>query len=101
MHAAFRFTGELHPPVDQGENGMIAAEADVASGIPLGAALTHQDVAGDDFLTAELLDAEAPAFGVAPVAGRAACLFMCHGGLLLGLFDSFGGLAGDDGEGFG
>ena len=52
-------------------------------------------------LAAGLLDAEAAAFRIAPVAGRAACLFMCHGGLLLCFFDRFGGLAGDDGEGFG
>jgi len=38
-------------------------------GVPLGAALADQDVTGDDVLAAEALDAEAPAGGVATVAG--------------------------------
>src|SRR5579859_1239506 len=44
----------------------------------LGAALTDDDVAGNDGFATELLDAEATARGVAAVAGRSACLFMSH-----------------------
>ena len=49
----------------------------------LGAALAHQDVAGDDGLAAELLDAEAAACGIAAVARRAACFLMRHDLLLI------------------
>src|SRR5262245_31112244 len=44
-----------------------------------GSALADQDVAGDDLLAAELLDAEALALGVAAVTSLAACFFLCHG----------------------
>src|SRR5574337_1285828 len=84
---------ELDGAFGGGEQGVVAAHADVAAGVIDGAALAHQDVAGNDGLAAELLDAEAAAFGVAAVAGRTACLFMSHSlspisptsvGLLLG-----------------
>ena len=44
----------------------------------LGAALAHQDVAGEDLLAAEFFHAEAPALGIAAVARGAACFLMCH-----------------------
>src|SRR4051812_10212889 len=81
MHLALGLAGEFHLAVDQGEDRVVTAEADIGAGIPLGAALTHQDVAGNDGLAAELLDAEAAAFGIATVAGRATCFLVCHGGL--------------------
>src|SRR6476646_5983627 len=62
---------------------MVLAQADVVARVPLGAALTHDDVAGAHGLAAELLHAEALALTVAAVAGRAACLLMCHVELLL------------------
>src|SRR4051812_32571152 len=65
MHAAFGLAGEFHLAVDQGEDRVVAAKADIGAGIPLGAALAHQDVASNHRLTAELLDAEAAAFGIA------------------------------------
>jgi hypothetical protein len=37
--------------------------------VELGAALANQDVAGEDFFRTELLDAKAPAGGIATVAG--------------------------------
>src|SRR5687767_3327497 len=52
-----------------GEQGVVLADADVGAGVELGAALANQDVAGEDFFRAELLDAEAPAGGIATVAG--------------------------------
>ena len=43
-------------------------QADIAARLHLGAALADDDVAGDDRLAARLLQAEAPAFGIAAVA---------------------------------
>ncbi|SOR27522.1 protein of unknown function [Methylorubrum extorquens] len=70
---------ELHLARDEGEQGVVLAHADIRAGMPLRAALAHDDVARNHGLGAELLDAEAPAGGVAAVAGRAACFFVCHG----------------------
>src|SRR5262245_1822519 len=52
-----------------GEQGVVLAHADIGAGVELGAALAHQNVAGENFLRTELLDAEAPAGGIAAVAG--------------------------------
>jgi hypothetical protein len=68
MHLALRLTGESHLAVDQGEDRVVTAEADVVARIPLSASLTNQDVARDDGLAAELFDAQAPTFSVAAVA---------------------------------
>src|SRR3954454_8313529 len=62
---------------------MVFAQADIVARVPLGAALTHDDVAGANHLAAELLHAEALALAVTAVAGRAACFLMCHRWLLL------------------
>ena len=58
---------EFHAAIDEGEDGVIAAETDVAAGQELGAALADDDIAGDDGFAAEFLDAEALADAVAPV----------------------------------
>src|SRR6516165_10002695 len=50
------------------EDRVIAADADMRPRMKLGAALTHDDVAGKYALAAELLHAEPPAATVAPVA---------------------------------
>ncbi|CDO37343.1 hypothetical protein SPHV1_320062 [Novosphingobium sp. KN65.2] len=50
---------EAHATFGGGEQGVILAHADVHARIHAGAALTHDDVAADHFLTAELLHAEA------------------------------------------
>src|SRR4051794_37073066 len=71
---------ELHAALDHRVDGVVAAEADVLAGVPLGAALADQDVARDHRLAAELLDAQALARGVAAVARTAACFLVCHGG---------------------
>jgi hypothetical protein len=55
---------------------VVRPHADIASGIPFGAALADDDVAGQHVLAAELLDAEALALRVAAVARRAADLFV-------------------------
>src|SRR5690348_14563663 len=84
MHifAAKLAIAERDAAVGKREQGVILAEPDVAARVPLGAALAHDDVAGEHSLTAELLHAEALALAVAAVAGRAACFLMCHAGLL-------------------
>ena len=46
-HAAFGFGIELDATVDQGEQGVILADADVLAGMPLGAALARENIAGD------------------------------------------------------
>src|SRR5690554_4970840 len=53
---------ELDHTVVQGEQGVVAAEADAGAGVELGAALTHDDVAGGDGLATEQLDAKALGF---------------------------------------
>ncbi|CCA91450.1 hypothetical protein PP1Y_AT4866 [Novosphingobium sp. PP1Y] len=50
---------EAHATFGSGEQGVILADAHVHARVHLGAALTHDDVAADHFLTAELLHAEA------------------------------------------
>jgi hypothetical protein len=52
---------ELKFAVDQGEQRVIAAHADIATGMPLGSALACDDVAGGNILTAEYLDPQPPA----------------------------------------
>jgi hypothetical protein len=47
---------------------MILADSDVGARVPAGAALTHDNVARENGLAAELLDAQAPARAVATVA---------------------------------
>src|SRR5580658_4257647 len=64
-----RPAAEFYRAVHQGEDRVVAAQSDVGAGVPLRAALADQDVAGDDALATGLLEAEAAAFGVAPVAG--------------------------------
>src|SRR5580658_2596731 len=83
VHASLGPTGELHVAIHQRKDRVIAAQADMLARLPLRAALAEDDVAGNHALTARLLDPEAPAFRVAPVARGAACLFVCHDPLLL------------------
>src|SRR5579862_4487337 len=62
----------------QRKERVVGAHADLVAGMELGAALAHQDVAGDDDLAAELLDPEPLTGTVAAVARGAARLFVCH-----------------------
>src|SRR5438067_10954520 len=84
MHvfAAELAVAERDAAVGKRKQGMILANADVVAGVPLGAALAHDDVAGARSLAAEQLHAEALALTVAAVAGRAGCFLMCHVELL-------------------
>src|SRR5690348_7418238 len=84
MHvfAAELAVAECDAAVGKCKERVVLADADIAARVPLGAALAHDDVAGEDSLSAELLHAEALALTVAAVAGRAACFLMCHVELL-------------------
>ena len=48
---------ELHDAIDERVDGVVGADADVASRVPLGAALANDDVARGNELAAVLLDA--------------------------------------------
>lgn len=71
---------KTHITVHQGEDGMVLADANVASSDPLGATLAEDDVASEDGFTAELLHAEAFALAVATVFDGALSFFMGHKG---------------------
>ena len=67
---------ELHSAVHLGEQGVVAALAHVGAGMNVAAALTNQNVAGQNLLTIGALDAQALGLGVTAVLGRAAALLM-------------------------
>ena len=50
---------ELHRAINQGKQRVVFADTYVSTGVVLGAALTHDDVAGDERLTTEDFNAEA------------------------------------------
>src|SRR5512134_2997174 len=64
--------GETDAAVDQSEQRVILAGADVRAGVELGAALAHDHRAGRHYLTAEGLHAEHLGLGVTAVPGGAA-----------------------------
>src|SRR6516164_8551729 len=76
--------------VDQSENRVITAEADVFSGQEFCAALADNDIAGENHLAAKSLYAETFADAVAAVLNAALSFFVSHG---LGFFGF--GAAGD------
>jgi len=71
-------TIEAHASVDQGEDGVVAAEADILARDKLGAALPNNDIARDDGFAAKFLNAEPFADAVAPVFDAALSFFMGH-----------------------
>ena len=73
----------LHFAFSGGEDRMVPSHTNIGTGVELGTPLAHENIAGDNDLAAELLDAEPPAFAVATVAGAAACFLVCHGTVLL------------------
>ena len=61
--AVLRTAGhELHLAVRRREQGVVAAETDVQARMEVGAALTHDDVAGENLLAAVALDAQSLGF---------------------------------------
>ena len=69
---------EMDDAVGDGEQRVIAALTDVAAGVELVADLADDDVAGDDRLAAELLDAAALTVRITTVTRRTLTFFMCH-----------------------
>ena len=67
---------EVNAAIDQSEQGVIAADADALTRMDVGAALTDQDVAGQNELTVAALDAEALGLGITTVLGRTYA-FLC------------------------
>src|SRR5208283_5335161 len=69
---------KLNHAVSLGEQGVIGADTDVHAG-PIGrSALANQNIAGQDILAAELLDAQSLGVRVAAIASTAAGFFVCH-----------------------
>src|SRR5262245_52317263 len=83
VRAAFSFRVELDATINESEQRVILTHPDIGAGMPLRPALARENVAGYGLLAAEQLDAEATARGVAAVAGRSACLFVCHNAIPL------------------
>src|ERR1051326_2858101 len=67
-----------HCSVNQGKNGVIAAEPDVFAGLEFCAALTDDDVAGDHHLAPEFFHAEPLTDAVAAIFDAALSFFMSH-----------------------
>src|SRR3989304_1416115 len=55
-------------PFDEGEQGVIASDADIAAGVPFRAALPGQNVPRNDRLAAELFDSQPLGMRLAAVA---------------------------------
>jgi hypothetical protein len=60
---------EIHGAGNGCKNRVILADADAGSGVPGGAALADDNVAGNDVFAAKALHAKPPARGIAAVAG--------------------------------
>jgi hypothetical protein len=69
---------ELHGAVDEGEQRVVATDADVLAGVHPRAALADDDRAGGDLRAVEHLDAQALGVGVTTVAGGPAALGLRH-----------------------
>jgi len=61
--------------VDSGKNGVIFSHANVGSRVELRAVLPHDNIAGNDGLSTELLHTKTLALAVTPVAAAAASFF--------------------------
>ena len=79
VRAPVAFGCELHAAVRQRKQRMVCAYPDIGAGMPLGATLTRQDVAGEHELTPVFFDPEPAARCIAPVARGATRLLVCHG----------------------
>src|SRR5690606_17831403 len=70
--------GETHLAIDQREQRVVLAPADILARVEAGAALAHDDRASADGLAAVGLDAEHLRLRIAAVPGGTAALFLCH-----------------------
>ena len=59
--------GKLYGTVSQGKQGMVFTNTYVVAGVKLGAALTHDDAAGVNSLTAVGFDAQSFRLGIAAI----------------------------------
>jgi len=76
--------------VDQGEERVIAAAADIETGVELRAALANDDRSCSHNLTAVCLDATVLRIAVSAVSSRTGALLMCHNFTFAGRLDSPG-----------
>ena len=67
---------ELDNAVNQSEQGVVAADADIDAGMDVGASLANQNVASQNELTVCTLDAQALCLGITAVLGGAAALMV-------------------------
>jgi hypothetical protein len=74
---------ETHAPINKGEKGVIAADADVLARNPLGATLADDDVTGDDGFTTVFFHAETLGITVATVFDATLTFLMSHDLILL------------------
>ena len=65
---------ETDGAVNQSEQGVIAADTDIDTGMDVSASLANQDVAGQNKLTVSTLNAQALSLGITTVLGRTAAL---------------------------
>src|SRR5262245_59444935 len=72
---------EEHDAVGQGEQGVVAAAADVAARQELGAALPHDDSTRANLLPAVYLHPQTLRIRITPVAAGTLSLFVCHDSL--------------------
>lgn len=75
---------EANGTVNEGEDGVVASETDVAARKILGATLTDDDVSGDNALGTEFLHAKTLADAVASVLDASLSFFMGHCSRVLG-----------------
>jgi hypothetical protein len=80
--SAIAFGRERNLAMTEGEERVVAAEADVLARMEFGAALTHEDLAATNGLAAKTFHAKAPTGRVTTVARRAACFLVSHNALL-------------------
>lgn len=67
---------EAHNAVRLGEQGVVGADAHVLTGVDVGAALTDQDIAGQNVLSVGALGTKALGLGITAVLGGAHTFFM-------------------------
>jgi len=76
--AELTFGGKRHMAVNQGEQSVVFADADIIASMELGTTLTNNDRACADQFATESLDAKHLWLGITTVARRAAAFFLCH-----------------------
>jgi hypothetical protein len=73
---------KFHVAIHKSPDRVVAAEADIATGLEFGSTLAENDITGDDGLAAEFFNAKTLADAVASVFDTALSFFMSHKKLL-------------------